>query len=428
MTITDISRVGEILWEDYYKIAWVNIITGEYKFVKILDTDEEKPCLCARDIYEYSSLVVSTGLIPEEDIEQYQRCTDRKYILSEILGQRKRITVDFRRIIGDSRKWVRLEIVLPHDFSEDNPWVVYTWKESDSQTGNINDALRIMAQCFHKILKIDLAHDTHEVIKAYPEELTAVSGYSDKFSQWIKHTADRGLIYREDAKSVLEFTEPSRLAARFRESRECLRLRYRRSFGGGFRWVYMELIPSIEYSCDNPVIMMYVRDIHDDYVAELHRQKALEYYCNYDTLTGIHSRFCYNDFCRKFEERGGMLAVLFADVNGLKYMNDTFGHEQGDRLITGFAEQLSACFGTECCYRISGDEFVVLMDNISEEDFSAMAQGFHRTIHAMKIPQASVGYSWSGNAKSVDELVRIAEGRMYEDKHEFYKLHPEMKR
>ena len=64
--MADIGMVGKILWEDYYKIAWVNILTGEYQFVKILDTDEEKPCLAAKDIYEYSRLVVSTGLVPEE--------------------------------------------------------------------------------------------------------------------------------------------------------------------------------------------------------------------------------------------------------------------------------------------------------------------------------------------------------------------------
>ena len=49
-------------------------------------------------------------------------------------------------------------------------------------------------------------------------------------------------------------------------------------------------------------------------------------------------------------------------------------------------------------------------------------------MQSMEVPQASVGYCWSGAAESVDRLVRIAEERMYEDKHEFYKHHPEMKR
>ena len=86
--MADIGMVGKILWEDYYKIAWVNILTGEYQFVKILDTDEEKPCLAAKDIYEYSRLVVSTGLVPEEDMEQYQSLSAKNYILNEFLGQR----------------------------------------------------------------------------------------------------------------------------------------------------------------------------------------------------------------------------------------------------------------------------------------------------------------------------------------------------
>ncbi len=425
--MVDIGEVEKILWDDYYKIAWVNILTGEYEFVKILDTDEEKPCLQAKDIYEYSKLVVSTGLVPDEDIEQYQRCTDKNYILKEVLGKRKRITVDFRRIIGDARKWVRLEIVLPHGFSESKPWAVYTWKESDSQTGNINDAMRILSQCFHKILKIDLMNDTQEVIKAYPEELTAESGFCSCFTQWIRQTVENGVIYPDDASALVSFVGIPRLTRRFRDSRECLRLRYRRNCGGEFRWVYMELIPSIEFTQDRPIIMMYVRDIHDDYVAELHRQKALEYYCNYDTLTGLHSRFCYNDFCRRYQEQGGSLAVLFADVNGLKYTNDTFGHEKGDQLITGFAEQLSQCFGTEFCYRISGDEFVVLMDNVSEEFFSEKASKLHKELQAMEIPQASIGFSW-GEGMTVDELVRRAEELMYDDKREFYRHHPEMKR
>ena len=426
--MVDISMVENILWEDYYKIAWVNIMTGEYHFVKILDTDEEKPCLAARNIYEYSKLVVSTGLVPEEDIEQYQRCTNREYILSEVLRKRKRITVDFRRFIGDSRKWVRLEVVLPHDFSEASPWAVYTWKESDSQTANINDALRMLSQCFHKILKVDLEHDTHQVIKAYPDDISPANGFSAVFSQWVRNNIDKGCVFSEDIAGLKSFLEPARLRQRFQDSRDCLRLRYRRNYDGEFRWVYMELIPSIEYSTDNPVIMLYVRDIHDDYVAELHRQKALEYYCNYDTLTGLHSRFCYNTFCCGFEGHGGALAVLFADVNGLKYTNDTFGHEQGDRLITGFAEALSQKFGTECCYRISGDEFVMLSDHISRDDFIRQAMEFHKEIQEMSVPMASVGFVWRDGVKSVDELVRIAESRMYDDKHEFYKVHPEMKR
>ena len=97
--MTDNKMVARILWNDYYKVAWVNIITGEYNFVKILETDEEKPCLEGKTIYEYSKLIVSTGLVPQDDIEQYRNCTNRDNILREVLHNRKRVTVNFRRII-----------------------------------------------------------------------------------------------------------------------------------------------------------------------------------------------------------------------------------------------------------------------------------------------------------------------------------------
>ena len=69
-----------------------------------------------------------------------------------------------------------------------------------------------------------------------------------------------------------------------------------------------------------------------------------------------------------------------------------------------------------------------MIDGMPEKEFVVRALGFHKIMLSMEVPQASVGYCWSSAAASVDRLVRIAEERMYEDKHEFYKHHPEMKR
>ncbi len=427
--MTKSSIVDSVIWNDFFKIAWVNLITGEYEFVKNLETSEEKPCLEADTIYDYSERIASSGLIHPEDLDAYKHFTAKEYILREVMTNRKRITVNFRHNMpGRKKRWIRLEIVLPQDFSENNPWAAYTWKESDEQICTVEDAMRMLSQCFHKILRVNLTQDTFEVIKAYSNDLTADSGFSDRFSEWLRNIAAIGKVYGEDIKSFNEFVNSERLKKRFCDSRDCLRFRYRRLYGNEYRWVYMEFLPSVEYTDENQIVIMYVRDIHDDYVSELHRQKALEYYCNYDTLTGLRSRFCYNSFCRSFEQQGGALAVLFADVNGLKYTNDTKGHESGDRLITGFAELLSSEFGVEYCYRISGDEFVVLIDNADREDFLSRAEKLHQELLQMEIPMASVGAAWDGSAGSVDALIRIAETRMYEDKQEFYKKYPEMKR
>ena len=179
----DQKMVEGILWNDYYKVAWVNIVTGDYDFVKILETEEEKPCLEARTIYEYSELIVSTGLVPDDDVEQYQRCTNRSFIMKEVMEKRSRVTVNFRRIIGSAVRWVRLEVVIPDDFSEAHPWVVYTWKESDAGICSVEDAMQMLSQCFHKILRVDLASDSFSVIKAYPKALLPGNGHPERLSQ-----------------------------------------------------------------------------------------------------------------------------------------------------------------------------------------------------------------------------------------------------
>ncbi|MGN1339084.1 MAG: GGDEF domain-containing protein [Oscillospiraceae bacterium] len=428
--MTDIRTVQDVIWNDYFKIAWVDLLTGEYEFLKNLPTEEEQRSLACDSIYDYFRTIAESGLIDPEDTENYLNSTSREYVLNEVLTKKKHVTVNFRHTMsGRSSTWIKLEIIPARDFSVDNPRAAITWKGSEQAACTVEDAMRMLSQCFHKILRVDLTTDRFEVVKAQPGDFSAGQGYSDRFSEWLRNSAAIGNIYGEDIRSYTEFTNVERLKRRFRESKECLRFRYRRRYNGEFRWVYMELLPSVEYTEDDQVVILYIRDIHDDYVDELHRQKALEYYCNYDTLTGVRSRFCYNNFCRSFEQ-GNMrrLAVLFADVNGLKYTNDTMGHECGDQLITGFAEMISSAFGTENCYRISGDEFVVLLEDTDRDEFMTNAEKFHTELQRMEFTMASVGAAWSDNAKNVDYLMKIAEARMYEDKREFYKIHPEMKR
>ena len=427
--MSDIETVGNVIWNDYFKIAWVNLLTGEYKFLKNLPTDEETLSLEQNNMYDYSRSIAQSGLIHPDDKPAYLRCTSREYIHSEVVIKRKRVVVNFRHTMaGRSSTWIRLEILPSQDFSEDNPYAAFTWKGSDSEACTVEDAMRMLSLCFHKIQRVNLTTDSFEVIKSNDGESENELVCLERFSESLRKAAASGKIYGEDIRSFSEFTNVDRLRKRFRESKECLRFRYRRLYYGEFRWVYMEMLPSVEYTEDNQVVLMYIRDIHDDYVQELHRQKALEYYCNYDTLTGVRSRFCYNNFCRSFEGSGRSLAVLFADINGLKYTNDTMGHECGDQLITGFAETLSSEFGTENCYRLSGDEFVVLIEDAECEQFMERAESFHTELQRMEFVMASVGAAWSNSAKTVDDVMKIAEARMYDDKAEFYKVHPEMKR
>lgn len=85
-----------------------------------------------------------------------------------------------------------------------------------------------------------------------------------------------------------------------------------------------------------------------------------------DGLTGLDNRLAFNDMLKAIEHescrKDNWIMYMF-DVNGLKYINDTFGHPAGDELIKSAANVLKFVFGNDGhCFRIGGDEFVILID------------------------------------------------------------------
>ncbi|MBO5246689.1 MAG: diguanylate cyclase [Eubacterium sp.] len=90
-----------------------------------------------------------------------------------------------------------------------------------------------------------------------------------------------------------------------------------------------------------------------------------------DTLTGVKNNTAYlqrvGRIKRGPEEEIRSLTVLVADINGLKHVNDTYGHEYGNKLIIAVSEILVEIFGEDHVYRIGGDEFAILLKDASEE-------------------------------------------------------------
>lgn len=425
----DNNRVADTLWNDYLKIAEVNIVTGEYNFVKIMPSEDEKKCLEGKDYPEYSAIIADNFIHPD-DAAEYRRHTDLEYLRKRLFGRRNRNFHNFRRKIDGRYKWLSFEIVLPADFSRDNPWVVMTWKETDNDTCDMTDAMEMLSHTYYKILKINLTEDSYEIIKAHDSEMSDDKGIADKISEWFNGFASLGNVYENDMEEYRKFTDISFLKKHFRSSREVLRCRYRRKIGDSFRWALMELIPSMEYTDEMQIIMLYIRDIHDNYIAELQYQKELEYYCNYDALTDIKNRHSFNDFCAEYEKnrKGSPLAVIFADVNGLKYVNDNYGHDKGDEYIRSFSSMLAEEFGHNRCYRISGDEFLVISEADECREFTKAAEAFRDRLHAEVRAAAAIGWAWSDDPESVDALVKKAEIAMYSDKGEFYKKNTQFDR
>ena len=147
-----------------------------------------------------------------------------------------------------------------------------------------------------------------------------------------------------------------------------------------------------------------------------------------DTLTGFFNRRVYDaDMKRLAEQPESDLAYVSIDLNGLKEVNDHYGHEAGDKLIIGAAQCIERCFGEKGnLYRIGGDEFVVLIPAGSDE-LENMFRGFDAGTRAWSEQNGmtlSTAYGYACYSELSDEseavLARVADKRMYDAKARYY--------
>ena len=138
-----------------------------------------------------------------------------------------------------------------------------------------------------------------------------------------------------------------------------------------------------------------------------------------DSLTGVFNR---NRFMKELEnrtyEQSKNLGVAYFDINGLKTVNDHFGHRAGDDLICRTARHISMLF-EEHTFRIGGDEFVVIVTGMDREEFM---NRIHHVYQNMKLDniKISIGLSWRSFGCNIQEQCDEADKRMYEDKALFY--------
>ena len=162
-------------------------------------------------------------------------------------------------------------------------------------------------------------------------------------------------------------------------------------------------------------------------VTERKRQEQrLAYLAGHDSLTELmnRSRFCeeLTAAVARAERKRSRLAVLFLDLDGLKPVNDNYGHDQGDALLKDFARRLfHACRTGEFVGRLGGDEFTLMAEDLNAGDEALMAQ---RILKLLAEPfdlnggplqvSVSIGIAvYPEGGVTADELLSAADSAMY---------------
>jgi diguanylate cyclase (GGDEF)-like protein len=163
---------------------------------------------------------------------------------------------------------------------------------------------------------------------------------------------------------------------------------------------------------------------------EQERLEQLAHQAFHDSLTQLPNRALFADrldhALERTNRRKAAVAVLFLDLDDFKPINDNFGHEAGDRLLTAVAQRIKACVRPEdTVARLGGDEFTVLLEDIADvryaiavaERIEASLQEPFRVEGQDATVTASVGIAVSrGPQTTPDELLRDSDRAMYQAK------------
>ena len=152
-------------------------------------------------------------------------------------------------------------------------------------------------------------------------------------------------------------------------------------------------------------------------------QQQIEYLSYHDQLTKLHNRRAFEEELKRIDREESLpLCLIMADVNGLKLINDSFGHRDGDMLLTKFAKVLTATAPKEeMVFRIGGDEFVVLLPQCTRKEADELVETIKNncsleTVNAVKL---SVSLGWDikeHTNESINMVLKTAEDYMYKKK------------
>lgn len=160
-----------------------------------------------------------------------------------------------------------------------------------------------------------------------------------------------------------------------------------------------------------------------DITEERNYKEKTEYLSYHDQLTGLYNRRFFEEELSRLDTTCNLpLGIVLADVNGLKLVNDAFGHHQGDRLLIETANVLrKSCRQDDVIARQGGDEFVILLPKTSELEIKDFIHRIEQLTNQIGIEDLVLSVAFGFSVKKnidepIDGLIKKAEDQMYNNK------------
>ena len=148
-----------------------------------------------------------------------------------------------------------------------------------------------------------------------------------------------------------------------------------------------------------------------------------------DMLTGVRNRNEMNNVVDRYSKGEAIvsapLGIIFADLNGLKLINDQEGHDAGDALLKRASLALCEVFDPEYIYRAGGDEFSIIIPGLDEAAVDQKIAQVREVSKKYEAVSLALGGSIAPKQTDIHQALRDADKKMYQDKRKYYEKHPE---
>lgn len=258
----------------------------------------------------------------------------------------------------------------------------------------VEDAIQTVFRSYKKLIRINAIEGSYESI-IEPTPVVDTNKTPDIYS-WCKLSVGLGEIHYQDADAFLKFMNPINLRTYFKTPQDRKKIfRYRRlSSEGTFRWVALELFPSVEFTKENQIIILCVRDIHDDYTYQLVEQRKMYYLSTHDASSGLKNRLAFmDDIMQNLEDYRGVITIRSTD-NILDDIETILSQK-----ITDISD----------IYSMNTTDIIIL---IRDKDSERFLENFWNLKNNLK--NTLVGYYYTSQLLNINEALFEAEEMMYE--------------
>jgi len=292
-------------------------------------------------------------------------------------------------------------------------------KEQERNMKEKMDILDSMAEIYDNVNLIDFVNNTEMSLRDAAQEKHGIDLNAQTHT--LMNQKIKSQIMPDQLDKFMEFTNIKTIRSRLSQ-KKIITADFIDVISGWFRAQYITVDSTVD---GIPNVVIYTTRNVDE---EKRREENLIRISMTDEMTRLFNRRCFDEDLTEIRSTGlSDDFVLFSvDVNGLKKVNDTLGHAAGDELIKGAADCLALSVANMGkVYRTGGDEFMAIVHTNDPEKIKRTVKEKAGDWHGAYIGELSmsIGYgahSLNENA-TVDELERIADKNMYEDKELYYK-------